>query len=130
MLFNEEPLSDPLVHNDHCDVGLGLRGVVGLIDGSAKLCHFLLENLASHGITHTISVDDKVLRVVLVLVSKAAKSSLNCLLELRGNYLLALSLNDFLRVVLASLLVDCGAEANYALRAGVTNVNADQHGTW
>jgi hypothetical protein len=84
--------------------------------------------LASHSIANTISIDDKVFRVVFVLVSETTKSSLDSILELRRNNLLTLLLDDLLRVVLTTLLINSGAEADNALRSRVTNVNANQHG--
>jgi hypothetical protein len=36
------------------------------------LRHFLKKDLASHSIANTISIDDEMFRIVLVLVSEAA----------------------------------------------------------
>lgn len=115
-VLNEEPLCDPLVHNDDSDVGLLLGEVVGLIDGLSKLLDFCLKNLPAHGITNTVSVDNEMLRVVSMSLYEAAKSSLHGLLELLGDDLLTLALQDPLRVVLTSLLVDTGAEPDNGLR--------------
>jgi hypothetical protein len=83
ILLNEEPLSDPLVDNDDCHEGLLLGLVVGLINGGLELSHFLEKNLASHRITYPIPIYDEMLRVVLVLVSKAPECPLDSILELR-----------------------------------------------
>lgn len=83
VLLNKESLSDPLVDDDDCHEGLFLGLVVGLINGCLELRYLLKKNLASHSITNTISIDDEVFRVVLVLVSETAKSSLDGILELR-----------------------------------------------
>ena len=72
VLFDKESLSDPLVDNYDCHEGLFLGLVVGLVNGCLELRHFLKKDLASHSIANTISIDDEMFRIVLVLVSEAA----------------------------------------------------------
>jgi hypothetical protein len=47
------------------------------------LSHFLEKHLASHRITDSIPINDEMLRVVLVLVSKAPECPLDSILQLR-----------------------------------------------
>jgi hypothetical protein len=112
-ILNEEALSDALVHDDDCDRRLLLGCVVGLLDGLAELLHLLLEDLTSHGIANTITVDDEVLRVVSMSLCEGTESALDSILELLVDDLLSLPLSDPLTVVLASGLVNTGAETNY-----------------
>ena len=96
LILNEEPLSDPLVHNDNCDEGLLLGCVIGLIDGLTKLSNLLLKYLLAHSITDTITVNDEVLREITVPLSKATKRSLDCVLQLLVDDLLPFALKDAL----------------------------------
>jgi hypothetical protein len=94
VLFNEEPLSDPLVDDDDCDEGLLLGQVVGLVDGLPQLGDLLLKHLSAHAIAHTVAIDNKVVWVVTTSISEAAEGTLDGVLELGTNDLLALLLDD------------------------------------
>lgn len=96
LILKEEPLSDPLVHNDHSDARLLLGHVVGLSYGLAQLIDFLLKHLASHGITNTVTVYDEVLWIVTMSLLEAPKGSLDSILELLVDNLLAFALSDAL----------------------------------
>ncbi len=125
---NKESLSDPLVDDNHRNEGLSLGGVVGLVDGLAELSDLLLEDLPSHGITDTISVDDEVLRVISVVVVETSESTFDAVLQLAVDDLSTLRLNDALRVVLTATLVDSGTETDNGVGACMTHVNANKHG--
>jgi len=62
-VFEEESLGDPLVNDDHGDLGGGSL-VVELLDGFAELGDLSGEDLLSHGITDTIAVNDEVGRLL------------------------------------------------------------------
>lgn len=111
-VLDEEALRDALVHDDDRDGRLLLGRVVSLPNGLAQLVNLLLEHLPSHGIAHTVAVDDEVLGIVTVLLLEAGKCTLDGILQLLVDNLLALLLGDALRVVLAPCLVDGGTEAN------------------
>lgn len=112
LILDEESLSDPLVDNDHCDVGLLLGQVVGLIDGLSELNNLLLKNLASHAITDSISVDNEVLWVVSMLFTEMSKRPLDGILQLLVYDLLPFALEDPVTVVLAPRFVDSGTETD------------------
>ena len=67
------------------------------------------------------------LRVVLVQVSETPKCSLDSIFQLRRYDLLALLLDDLLRVILAALLVHSRTEPDNALRTRMAHVNANEH---
>lgn len=106
--FNEEPLGDPLVDNDDCQLRLLGCLVVDFIDCFLELGNLFLENLLSHGITNTISVDDEVIRVEFLRVSVRIRleSLLEGILEFVANDLLSSLLNNLVTEVLTHLLVD------------------------
>jgi len=105
-------LSDPLVDNDNCDEGFLFGRVIGLIDSLAKLSDFSLQNLTTHAIANTISVNDEVLGIVLVVLEEAFEGSLDSIFELGADDFLALPLDDPLRPILALGLVDACAETD------------------
>ena len=94
LVFNEEPLSDPLVDDDHSDERLLLGEVIGLVDRLAKLLDFLLKDLSAHCVSNSISVNDDVLWVVSMALFKADEGSLHGVLELLRNDLLAFTLKN------------------------------------
>ena len=61
----EEPLSDTFVHNDECDFrmllawGVLITTVLHLND-AVKLSQLLVDDLLSHGVTDTVTVDEDV----------------------------------------------------------------------
>ena len=128
VIRNKESLSDPLIDDNHRNEGLRLGLVVGLIDGLAQLSDFLLEDLPSHCITDTISVDEEVLRIISVVVIKTSESTFDAVLQLAVDDLPTLWLNDALRVVLTATFVDSGTETDNGVRACMTDVNANKHG--
>lgn len=66
-IFNEESLCDSLVHNNNSDVWSCATLVVDIIDSLLELLNFVLDNLLSHGISNTISEDDEVLWLLIIL---------------------------------------------------------------
>lgn len=126
--LNKEPLSDSLVDDDNSDVRLLLGEVVGLMDSLSDLSDLLLEDLSSHGITNTISVDNEVIREISMALSKATHCSLKSLLKLLVDYLLASLLTDLLRIVLTQLLVDRSTETDNRSGSRVADVHTNQHG--
>ena len=114
----EESLSDSLVHDDQGVLWKarvsGLELVL-LLDNLVKLLQFVGDDLGSHGVSDTVSVDDDVVwESAVVLVSECLESTLEVLLEhTRADDLLALlALGTRLGVVLAHMLVVGSAETD------------------
>lgn len=102
-IVNKEPLSDSLVNNDQSDVWRLTHLVVHLVNHFLELSDFLLDDLSSHSITYSVSVDDKVVREHLLRMSFF--KCLDCLpqgfSQVCVYYLLSFLLEDLVRVVLA-----------------------------
>lgn len=129
-VLNEESLNNPLVDNDHRDLGLLLRCVVQLLDSLLELGDLGVKDLFALSITDTISVDHKVgWELVLVVLSEDLDGRLDGLLHLVLHDLLALLLDQVVRVVLTHILVRRSRETNDGLGTSVTNINTDQHGS-
>jgi hypothetical protein len=95
------------------------------------LFKLVTNDLSSHGVSDTISVNENVIwKCSVVVVSKCLESTLEVLLEhARADDLLALlALGTRLGVVLAHMLVVGCAEADDALFTFVANIDTDQHG--
>lgn len=67
MVLNEESLTDSLVDYNESDLWFVLSTVVTCIDCILELHNFTPDHLVFHRLTHSISVDDKVGRVVAVV---------------------------------------------------------------
>lgn len=96
-----------------------------------ELLELVGDDLGSHRVTDSISVDEDVVwELALVVVSESLESALEVLLEhARADDLLAfLALRARLGVVLAHVLIVGGTEANDALLSFVADVDADKHG--
>lgn len=108
----EESLMNLLVHKDDCEVGSFCCFVVGLLDGFPKLRNLSLDNHQSHGVSYSISVEDKVLWVASLLGRKLVQCTLQSIFEVGIYNLLPSFLNESLRVVLAHLLICRRTKAN------------------
>ena len=97
-ILNKESLSDSLVHNDESDGWLVGTLVVHLGDDLLELCDFLLDDLPSHGISYTISVDDEV--VWELSLGMSLLISLDSLLQSLSQVVV----NDFLSFLLEDLV--------------------------
>lgn len=125
---HEHPLVDPLV--DHGQ-GHGRRAadlVVQGLKGLLELADLLVDDLLSHLVTDSISVDDDLgwpltLMAVLELLNGSDKASIEVLL----NQLLVLLLDDNVRVVLGLMRVGSGAEAHDTLLSGMADIDSDDH---
>lgn len=129
----EEPLSDTLVHDDQSHVGKGVALVLRVVLVSKdllKLVQLELDDLLSHGIADTITIDEDVVRqcaavVVLVGCESAAEVLLQ---DVRRDDLLALlTLRAGLSVVLAQERIVGGHETNDTLLALVANIDTNEH---
>lgn len=114
----EESLSDSLVDDDQGVLWKarvsGLELVL-LLDNLVELLQLVGDDLGSHGVSDTISIDDDVVwEGTVVLVSECLESTLEVLLEhTRADNLLALlALGTRLGVVLAHVLVVGSAETD------------------
>lgn len=126
-IFYKESLCDSLVNNDDSDERLLLGRVVCLIDCLSELLNFFLENLTSHSIAYTISVDNEMFREILMTLTENTHGSLDCIFQVPVNDLLTFSLNDPLTVVLTPLGVNTSTETNNRIRTWVANIDSDQH---
>lgn len=130
----EEPLSDSLVDNDQSVLWqnwlLCWIETVLLLYDLLKLFKFVSDNLGSHGVADTISVDEDVIRQLsLVVISECLEGALKVLLEntRADNFLALLSLWTSLGVVLAHVLIIGSAETDDTLLTLVTNINTYKH---
>lgn len=125
---HEEPLRDPLVHDDDRDLWL-LTITVELGDSLLELGNFRCKHLVALGITNTVPVNDEVSRELLrVMLGKSLDSLSDHLFHTLFYNLLTLLLNKVVAIVLGHLSVDRRREANDALWTSMTHINADQHG--
>lgn len=121
-------MRDALVDDNEGDLRLSSCLVVQLSEGLAELPDLLVNDLISLGITDTIAEDNEVGgELTLVVSGKDFNSLLKRVLHLSLNDLLALSLNDVFRVILAHFLVGACSEANDRVGACMTNIDSDQH---
>jgi hypothetical protein len=65
----EEPLAHALVHDDQRDLGrvvltfvLAVKEAVLLLDNLVELLQFEIDDLLSHAVAHTVTVDENVVR--------------------------------------------------------------------
>jgi len=130
----EESLSNTLVDDDQ---GMLWKAwvvcfkAILLLDNLVELLKLMADNLGSHGVSNTISVDKDVFwEGAVVVVSECLESTLEVLLEhTRADDLLALlALGTRLGVVLAHMLVVSCAEADDTLFTFVANIDTDKHG--
>lgn len=134
----EEPLANTLVHDDQSD----LRGLLVVLfftvcTDSVLECHnlvklgkLLVNDLLTHRITDTVTVDENVLRHLTVEVPVALEGALEVVRQDGGrDDLLSLDwLRTSLCVVLAEVGVVSGTEANSTLFSFMADINSDQHG--
>jgi len=132
----KESLMDSLVDDDESNgwelvlVLVGIQAIL-LNQDLFQLLELLVDDHLSHGVSHTISVDENVVRqlaVIEILVS--LESSCEVLgKDLIGDDLLALlRLRTSLGVVLAHVCVVGGSETDDALTALVANIDTYKHG--
>jgi len=103
--------------------------VVDFGDNFSELRNFLLENLLSHGITNTVSVDDEVVWVELlgVLVGVRVESGLKSSSKLLVDDLLSSSLDNLVGEVLTHLLVDGGTESDNGVLTLMADIDTNEH---
>ena len=127
-VFEEESLGDPLVHDDHGDLGDG-RNVVELLDGFTQLGNLAGEDLLAHGITNTVTVHDEVGWLLSVVAFLEAGDGLpDQILHLVIDDFCSLGHEKVVRVVLGHCLVRAGSEADYGVAARMADIDADKHG--
>ena len=98
---NEERLNNPLVDDQKSDLRSGRCLVVDLVEGGLELDDFTIDNLGTLSCTHTVSEDDDISRVaILVVLVEHVDGRLDTLLDLSLHDLLTLLLHDKVRVVL------------------------------
>lgn len=77
--------------------------------------------------TDSISVDNEVRRLTLLLILEDHDSLLNQLLHLLLYQLLTLGLDDIVREVLAESFISAGCESNYTVLTGMAHINTNEH---
>jgi len=128
IVFDEEALDDPLVHDNERDLWC-LCLVVELLNGRLELRDLLGEAKITLSIAKTISVDEEVGWVLpLVLRGKVFDSKLDSTLHRSLDDFLALLLDDVLRVVLTHLGIGRCCETNHRVRSRVADINTNKHG--
>lgn len=125
---HEHSLVDPLVDHGQGDGRRAADLVVQGLEGLLELAHLLVDDLLSHLVTDTISVDDDLswsltLMAVLELLNGSDKASIEILL----NQLLVLLLDDNVREVLGLMWVGSGAEAHDTLLSRVADIDSNDH---
>ena len=130
----EESLSNTLVDNDQGMLWkLSLWDVTTIFcnNNLVKLLKLVADDLGSHGVSDTISIDENVIwKRTVVVVSESLESTLEVFLKYtRADDLLALlALGTCLGVVLAHVLIISCAESNDALFTFMTNIDSNKHG--
>lgn len=112
LVLYEEALRDSLVHNDEGNARL-LTVAIDFHEHLLELSDLRGDDLVSHGITDTISVDDKVSgKVRLVSLLEGLDGSLEGVTHLSTHDFLTLRLHNELGEVLGELGVDGSSESD------------------
>ena len=135
----EESLADSLVHDDKSNLRsfllrlfFDIVATKSVLKGHdlVELGQFLVDDLLTHRVTYTISVDENMLGHLSIEVSVALEGALEVIWEdsCRNNFLALDWLWTGLSVVLAEVRVVGSAETNGTLLTLVTHINSDEHG--
>ena len=130
-IFHKESLIDSFVHNNECDLRQLVYDSVRFGDSFLKLWDFPVKDLLSLGITNSISVYDEIgwkHAFVILLTLEGVDSTLEGLLHLSLNYLLAFFLNQILAVVLTHTLVDGSSKTHNRFWSCMANIDSNEHG--
>lgn len=104
--LNEHPLMDPLVHNSKCDCWWMRRLVVERQKSCLKLSNLLSDELVSHLLADSISVDNDLLRPLsVIMLGKFSQSTDQTLVEISFHKLLIFLLNQNVREERSAMLV-------------------------
>jgi len=109
---------------------LGWVKAIFLLNNLVELLKLVTDDLGSHWIADTVSIDENVIwEGTFVVVSECLEGTLKVLLEhtWADNLLALLALGTRLGVVLAHVLVVCGAEADNTLFTFMANIDSDKH---
>lgn len=130
----EESLSDSLVNDDQSysrglSIGVALSETVFVGNDDLELLKFIVDDLLSHWVTDSISVDENVVRHTFVVFLVCLESWVEVFLKNAWlNDLLAfLTLRTSLSVVLAHMWIIGGTKSDDTLLALVTNIDANKH---
>lgn len=139
----EESLANALVYNNQSNLGW-LSGSLGrvclfsrfveqsvfLSNDFVELLKLVVNDLLTHGVTDTITVDEDVLWHLAIELFVAVKGALEVIREhgRRNNFLPFLWLGACLGIVLAHEWVISSTEANGGLLALVTDIDTNKHG--
>ena len=125
---DEHPLIDPLVDDCESNWWWSTHLVVQRLESFLELTNLALNDLVSHLIANTVSVDDELgghltLVAILELLDGSDEASIKVLLH----ELLILWLNDDVRVILGMVRISGGAKADDTLLTCVAHVDANHH---
>jgi len=125
---HEHSLVDPLVDHGQSDGRSAAHLVVQGLQGLLELTDLLGDDLVSHLVTHTISVDDDLgwslaLMAVLELLNGGDQASIEIILD----QLLVLGLDDDVRVVLSLVRIGSSAESNDTFLSCMAHIDSDDH---
>jgi len=125
--LHKEPLCNSFV--DHYDSNRWwLRNtVVQVFDYWVQLRDLILEHLFAHGITNTISVDNKVGGLASLLHFKRINSSPNQRHHLILHNFLSLLLHYIVREVLTHMLISTSCKPYYWFTPRMTHINPNEH---
>lgn len=103
-----------------------------MLDNFLELSYLFLDDLPSHCISDSVSVDDEVIRVQLLRVLSfiGLNGGSQSIFKLGVDNLLSLFLQNLVRVVLAHLWVDGSTEANNGLLALMAYIDSNEHSVW
>lgn len=102
--------------------------VVERSEGILELGDLLLDDLVSHHVANSVSIDDDLVReLTLVVVSKLIASGDDASIQLGLDELNVLWVDDDVIVVSSLSLVSGGTESNNRLLTSMANINTDDH---
>jgi len=130
VIAHKEPLLDSLVHDHQSQIRSRGCSVVHEVDCICELLYLSLDDLLLHAISDTISVDDEVLGVHMLLrvLCKCLYRSLQGVSQFAIDHFLTTGQHNSLGIVLAHARVDRSTKSNIGMLAFVAHINANKHG--
>ena len=126
--LDKHPLMDPLVHDSKCDCWWICCLVVERRKSCLKLSDLLRDDLVSHLLANSISVDNDLGRIVSAIVfGKTLDGTIDAFIEVLLDKLLEFLLNEESAEVLCLLFVNRSTETNHGILTSMTDINSDDH---
>ena len=123
---HEHPLVDSLVDYYKSHSGQ-VHLVVELLHDNLKLRDLLVEDVISHSLSDSISVDDDLVWQLLVPGLEALKGLSHADIKLLLDNLLTLGLKNDIGIVLGVEIVGGGSETYNGLSSSMAHINTDDH---